>query len=68
MTEPGVGRRALYRSERVGRKREGGVEAFASEIWKSGWASLVLGEVVAATFEDGGVGVTTSSRHCGVLD
>ena len=66
MTEPGVLRRALYRSERVGRRRDGGVEAFAMESWKSVcFCFVVLAEDGLVSMDWSGVGVTTNSRHCG---
>ena len=65
MVEPGVGRRALYRSERVGRSNEGGVEALVRESWKSRDG---LTEFDGDCSWVGAVGVTTSSRHEGCWD
>ena len=64
--------RALYLGESSGRRREGGVDAWARESWKSGggawfWAEEREGRevVVIVEVEGEGVGVTTSSRHWG---
>ena len=47
--------------------REFGVDAFATDSWKSGLDSLAFcvsrGEVDVITVDGGGAGVTTSSRH-----
>ena len=63
----GWGFSAWYRDEVSGRTSEEGVEAGERESWKSG---LERDEVVEEE-EDlvgGGVGDTTSSRHCGVWE
>lgn len=54
----------------MGNRSDGGVEAFARESWNSTLDAGVEGEVVVivAVFKVGGAGVTTSSRHWGVLD
>ena len=46
----------------MGRRRELGVEAFAGESWKSAGGEDV-GEALCVLRAEGGVGVTTSSRH-----
>lgn len=53
----------------MGRSRDGGVEALASESWKSGCAFATV-EWDAVTMLVGGlcVGVTSNSLHCGVFD
>ena len=55
----------------MGRRRELGVEAFAGESWKSVGGEDVgedVGEEALCVLgTEGGVGVTTSSRHWGVL-
>lgn len=49
----------------LGRTRDRGLEALATESWKSRGESFLGGYEVV---EGGGVGVTTSSRHCGLLE
>ncbi len=44
----------------------GGGGSLARESWKSGWGFEA--DVLVVMFEGGGVGLTTSSRHCGVFD